>query len=111
MQGICDEVANGKMKDPFDNHDSTLVESQYAHNATTDFMNNIIGIENAYFSRYNGVYGSSIHDMVHAIDASLDNSIQTQITAAIASLQVIDPNYGLAILTSRVKLLMPASNQ
>jgi uncharacterized iron-regulated protein len=101
MQGICDEVANGKMEEPLANQDSTLVESQYAHNATTDFINNIVGVENAYFSRYNGVYGSSLHDMVNAINSSLDNAIQMQITAAINSLQVIDPNYGLAIMTQQ----------
>jgi putative iron-regulated protein len=104
MQGICDEVANNKMETPLLNLDSTAVESQYAHNATIDFMNNIIGIENAYFSRYNGEYGSSIHDMVHAINASLDNQIQNQITAAITSLQTLyaaEPNYGLAIFNQQ----------
>ena len=105
MQGICDEVANGKMKEPLDNHDSSLVESQYAHNATTDFQNNIIGIENAYFSRYNGVYGKSLHDMVQATQSSLDNVIQSQLTASIAALQVIDPNYGLAIFTQQGQII------
>jgi putative iron-regulated protein len=105
MQGICGEVANGKMEDPLVNHDSSLVESQYAHNATIDFQNNIIGIENAYFSRYNGVYGASIHDMVHGIDAALDNAIQAQITASISSLQAIDPNYGLAIFNQQGQII------
>jgi len=105
MQGICDEVANGKMEDPLANHDSSLVESQYAHNATTDFVNNIVGIENAYFSRYNGVSGKSLHDMVNAVDASLDNAIQSQITVAITSLQAIDPNYGMAIFTQQGQIL------
>jgi len=105
MKGICDEVANGKMKDPYDNLDSTLVESQYAHNATTDFVNNIVGIENAYFSRYNGVYGNSLHDMVNDINSALDNTIQVKITNAIAALQAIDPNYGLAIFTQAGQII------
>lgn len=105
MERICDEVANGKMQDPFVNHDSTLVESQYAHNATTDFMNNIVGIENAYFSRYNGVYGSSLHDMVNAKNSSLDNVIQLKITNAISALQAIDPNYGLAIFDQQGQII------
>jgi putative iron-regulated protein len=105
MQRICDEVANGKMEEPFVNQDSTLVESQYAHNATIDFTNNIIGIENAYFTRYNGHYGSSLHDMVNAINSALDNAIQMQITAAISSLQTIDPNYGIAIMTQQGQIL------
>ena len=105
MSGICDEVANGKMKEPFDNLDSTIVESQYAHNATTDFVNNITGIENAYFSRYNGVSGNSLHDMVNDINSALDNAIQVKITNAISSLQAIDPNYGLAIFNQQGQII------
>ena len=104
MQGICNEVANNKMETPLVNLDSTGVESQYAHNATIDFINNIIGIENAYFCRYNGVYGKSIHDMVHSINAQLDNQIQNQITASINALQTlyaVEPNYGLAIFNQQ----------
>ena len=97
MQGICDEVANGKMQTPLEQGDSSLVESQYAHNATIDFRNNIVGIENAYYGRYNGIYGKSIHDLVAATASSLDNSIDGQLTAAIAALDAIDPNYGYAI--------------
>jgi putative iron-regulated protein len=105
MVRICGEVANKKMQDPLENGDSTLVESQYAHNATIDFVNNIIGIENAYFSRYNGVYGNSLHDMTNAINSSLDNIIQVKITNAITSLQAIDPNYGLAIFNQQGQII------
>lgn len=105
MGGICDEVANGKMQEPFAAQDSTLVESQYAHNATVDFKNNIIGIGNAYFSRYGGEEGNSIHDMVASIDASLDNAIQSQIAACISALENIDPNYGLAIYTQQGQII------
>ena len=104
MQGICGEVANGKMKDPLDNLDSSGVESQYAHNATIDFKNNIIGIENAYFSRYNNVFGRSLHDMVNALNSALDNQIQSRITVAIAALDNIDPNYGMAIFTQQTQI-------
>ena len=97
MQGICDEVANGKMQTPLEQGDSSLVESQYAHNATIDFRNNIVGIENAYYGRYNGIYGKSIHNLVAATASSLDHSIEGQLTAAIAALDAIDPNYGYAI--------------
>lgn len=105
MKGICDEVANGKMQTPLELNDSSLVESQYAHNATIDFRNNIVGIENAYFGRYNGVYGKSIHNLVEAKAASLDYSIRTQITASIAALDAIDPNYGLAIFYQQGQIL------
>jgi uncharacterized iron-regulated protein len=98
MTKICNEVANNKMQLPFVALDSTIVESQYAHNATVDFKNNIVGIQNAYLCRYKTT-GKSLHDMVAAKNISLDNSLQTQINAAINSFNNIDENYGLAIFT------------
>ena len=98
MAKICHEVAESKMKIPLEAHDSTLVESQYAHNATTDFTNNIIGIQNVYLCRYTST-GKSLHDMIVAKDISLDNAIQSQINAAINSFAFIDPDYGKAIFT------------
>ncbi len=98
MASICNEVANGKMEDPLAAHDSTLVESQYAHNATEDFTNNMIGIKNAYRCQYVST-GKSLHDLVASYDLSLDNTILAQIDAAIAALSAIDPDYGKAIFT------------
>ena len=95
---ICNEVANNKMQVPLSAHDSTLVESQYAHNATEDFKNNITGIQNAYLSKYNST-GRSLHDIVASYDLSLDNTIRSQITTAIASFSGINPDYGTAIFT------------
>jgi putative iron-regulated protein len=105
MIGICEEVANGKMEEPLAAHDSTLVESQYAHNATIDFRNNMVGIENAYFSRYNSVYGKSLHNYVEERQSALDNAIKASITNAIAALDVLDPNYGLAIYTQQGQII------
>jgi len=42
--------------------------------------------------------------MVHAVNAALDNQIQVHITSAIASLNNIDPNYGLAIFTQQSQI-------
>jgi hypothetical protein len=39
MIGICDEVANGKMLDPFVAADPSLEESPYSQNSLTDFKN------------------------------------------------------------------------
>lgn len=100
MEGICNEVANGKMDKPLAAHDSTLVESQYAHNATTDFKNNIIGVQNVYLCRYAST-GTSLHNLVAEKNASLDNDIQAQLNAAIASLDLLDPNFGVAIFTQQ----------
>ncbi len=110
MQKICNEVANNKMQKPLDHLDSSLVESQYAHNATTDFTNNIVGIENAYFGRYNSVYGRSIHNLVADKKSSLDHDIKAQITSTIASLDAIDPNYGYAIFNQQGQILTAQQN-
>lgn len=98
MAHICNEVASGKMEDPLAALDSGLVESQYAHNATIDFKNNIIGVQNVYLCRFTST-GRSMHDYVAAREASLDNDIRAKINAAIDALDAIDPNYGLAIWT------------
>ncbi len=74
MAGICNEVANGKMQDPLTAHDSTLVESQYAHNATEDFSNNMKSIRNVYYCQYHST-GVSLHDLVASYDLSFDNTI------------------------------------
>lgn len=104
MGSICGEVAETKMEIPYAAQDSELVESQYAHNATIDFKNNIIGVQNAYMCRYTST-GKSLHDLVAAKDLTLDNAIQSQITTAINALNAIDPNYGLAIFTQNAEIL------
>jgi uncharacterized iron-regulated protein len=105
ISGICNEVANNKMEAPLVALDSQQVESQYAHNATTDFLNNIIGVQNVYFGHYGSTTGKSLHDLVSAKDAPLDGLIQSQITTAINALNAIDPNYGEAIFTQQSEIL------
>ncbi len=105
MSHICEEVATGKMEEPFAAQDSEIVESQYAHNATIDFMNNIKGVQNVYMCRYTST-GRSLHNLVSQKDLSLDNSIQTKITNALNALAVINPNYGVAIFTQQNQILI-----
>ena len=105
MEHICNEVSSAKMEDPLSQLDSTIVESQYAHNATTDFTNNIIGLQNVYMGTYGGHTGHSLHHLVSAKNGSLDNEIQSQINTAIASLQTLDQNYGVAIFTQQGQII------
>ena len=44
MIAICEEVGEGKMKEPFDAMDPGIVESPYSGNSINDFRNNIIGL-------------------------------------------------------------------
>ncbi len=98
---ICEEVGEGKMKEPFDAKDPSIVESPYSGNSAIDFKNNIIGIQNVYLG-LNG--GKGLKDIVAAKNKSLDNTLQSKITAAIKSLENITVNYEEAIITQRVQV-------
>ncbi len=104
MVGICDEVANGKMEVPFIAQDSLLEESQFAHNSTTDFTNNIRGVKNAYLCTYFND-GVGLNELVATFNLSLDNTIRAEIDAAINSFAAIDENYGSAIYYQPVQIM------
>ena len=48
MSIILDEVANGKIADPYDEQKVELVESQFSFNSRADFAHDIVGVLNAY---------------------------------------------------------------
>jgi uncharacterized iron-regulated protein len=101
MADICNEVANEKMQTPLAAQDSTLDESSFSHNSVHDFTNNITGVLHAYLSVYNGSSGHSLSEIVKAKNTSLDNTIQSQINAAISSFNGITLTYEKAIYTQQ----------
>ena len=103
MAGICDEVANGKMEEPLVAQDSTLEESQFSHNSTTDFRNNITGVLNAYLGKY-AADGHGLNEIVANKNLSLDKALQEKMNTAINSFDNIDLNYGAAIYTQQVQI-------
>lgn len=100
MQGICEEVGEGKMKEPFDAKDPNIVESPYSGNSTTDFKNNITGLRTVYLG--NG--SSGITSLVSLRDKSLDNDIKSQISAAINAFDLISVPYEEAIISQRAQV-------
>ena len=62
---IADEVANGKISDPFNERDTTLVESQFSFNSITDFQDNIRGIQNVYMGKF-AADGQGLNEFVKA---------------------------------------------
>ncbi len=98
---ICTEVGEEKMREPFETRDPAIVESPYSGNSVADFKNNITGIQNVYMG-VNG--GKGLKDMVAAKNKSLDNLLQTKITAAINSFDNITVDYEDAIVTQRVQI-------
>jgi predicted lipoprotein len=103
MAGICDEVANGKIKDPFDAQDPTQEESPFAKNSITDFTNNIKGILAMYQGKFTSD-GKGIEDLVRNYNLSLDNEIKTKHAAAVASLQAITMPFGEAIINQQTQV-------
>lgn len=97
MSDICNEVANEKMQTPFAAQDSTLDESSFSHNSVTDFTNNIKGVLNAYQSKYNNAGGHNLSELVASKNTSLNNTLLSEMNAAIASFQTITTTYEKAI--------------
>lgn len=104
LTGICEEVAEAKMQEPLANQDSTLEESQFSHNSTADFQNNIKGVLNVYLAKYSAK-GHGLNELVAGRNLSLDNTLQQQMNAAINSFNNINPNYGQAIYTQQVQII------
>src|SRR5688572_7428284 len=98
MAGICDEVANGKISEPYYAQDSTLEESPYSKNSLIDFTNNIKGVQNVYLCKYDSD-GHGLEDLVRAHNLSLDGDIKLKISNAITSLNNISVPFGEAIIT------------
>jgi putative iron-regulated protein len=103
MAGICDEVANGKLLEPFTQNDPSLEESPFSFNSITDFTNNIKSVQNVYLGKYSSD-GRGLEDLVREHNLSLDGAIKTKINSAVASLQNITVPFGQAISTQPTQI-------
>lgn len=106
MAGICDEVANGKMKEPFDAPSGEGVkfeESPFAKNSIVDFTNNIQGILAMYQGRFTSD-GKGIEDLVRNYNLSLDNEIKTKHAAALTAMGAITVSFGEATVSQRTQI-------
>lgn len=92
MLVICDEVANGKIADPFDTRDPNIVESQFSFNSIADFSNNIRGAQEAYIT--------AVSRLIAADNPALDAKVRTQLETAIAAVLQIPEPFRNAILDS-----------
>ena len=100
MITIADEVANGKISDPFNERDTTLVESQFSFNSITDFQDNIRGIQNVYIGQF-AADGQGLNDFIASKDAALDTKFQTEVQTAIEAIGAIPDPFRDSISTSR----------
>lgn len=96
--GIADEVANGKINDPFSQNDVTLEESSFSANSKKDFIDNIKSIQNIYLGKFaNNGNGSGISSIVVSRNATLDAKVKSQIIDAIMAIQNIEGTFTVAV--------------
>ncbi len=107
---IADEVANGKLADPFKEKNPELVESQFAHSSLEDFADNLRSVENVYTAS-----GSeqSLAALVIETDPALDERVRGATAAAISAILAIsptnNPTFAQAILDpGRAEAIMAA---
>ncbi len=100
MSIIVDEVAAGKIADPFDNKDVEAVESQFSFNSRADFANDITGVLNAYLGNQPdlGKFGDGIIDLLEIEDAALAARVEDEINDAINKILAIPQPFRDAIL-------------
>lgn len=100
MITIADEVANGKISDPFNEEDTSLVESQFSFNSIADFQNNIRGIQIVYTGNYNND-GPGLDDFVSGEDSELDTRFKSEVMAAIEAIGAIPDPFRDSITENR----------
>ena len=100
MITIADEVANGKISDPYNESDTTLVESQFSFNSISDFQDNIRGIQNVYMGKFVND-GQGLNEFVKSKDAELDTRFQTEVQKAIDTIGAIPDPFRDSITENR----------
>ena len=103
MAGICDEVANGKLDEPFTAQDPSLEESPFAQNSIIDFTNNIKGVQDVYLGKYSAD-GKGLEDIVRQYNLQLDSDIKLKMGNAISALGKITDPFGKAITTQAMQI-------
>ncbi len=97
---IADEVANGKISDPYNEEDTTLVESQFSFNSISDFQDNIRGIQNVYMGKFKSD-GQGLNEFVNGKDADLDTRFQSEVQKAIDTIGAIPDPFRDSITDNR----------
>ncbi len=97
---IADEVANGKISDPYNESDTALVESQFSFNSISDFQDNIRGIQNVYMGKFISD-GQGLNEFVNSKDATLDARFQAEVQAAIDAIGAIPDPFRDSITSNR----------
>jgi len=97
---IADEVANGKINDPFSQQDVTLEESRFSANSKADFADNIRSIRNIYLGTYQNQSGPGISSIIKSKNASLDEEVKVSIENSIQKIEAIQGTFTSAIFNA-----------
>lgn len=98
---IADEVANGKINEPYAQQDLLLEESRFSANSKADFADNMRSIQNIYTGIYASATGKGLSDVIKAKDATLDTQVRQQIADAIAAIEAIEGTFTTAIFNAK----------
>lgn len=97
---IADEVANGKINEPFSQQNLTLEESRFSANSKMDFADNIRSIKNIYNGTYINASGKGIAELIADSKPELNAKIKQQIDDAINAIAAIQGTFTTAIFNS-----------
>lgn len=105
MVGICDEVASGKITEPFENGPEKE-ESRFSRNSTNDFADNIRSVRNVYRGIHadTAASGTGLRDWVATVDSALAARVDAEIDSAISkTLQIGDFTSALSANRTRIE--------
>jgi putative iron-regulated protein len=94
IAGIADEVANGKISDPYFEQNTRLVESQFSFNSLADFTNNMESVRNVYQGANTlGCFTAGLSAYVVTVDAALDARVRAEIQDTVDAIAAIEPPF------------------
>ncbi|MBK8405769.1 MAG: imelysin [Saprospiraceae bacterium] len=101
MITIADEVANGKINEPFTTQNLTYEESRFSANSKKDFADNIQSIENAFLGVYKNASGLGISKIIKEKNELLDAKFRQQLDDAIRAIESIQGTFTTAVTNAR----------
>ncbi|MBK6571708.1 MAG: imelysin [Saprospiraceae bacterium] len=101
MITIADEVANGKINEPFTTQNLTYEESRFSANSKKDFADNIQSIENAFLGVYKNASGLGISKIIKEKNELLDVKFRQQLDDAIRAIESIQGTFTTAVTNAR----------
>lgn len=99
---IADEVANGKINDPFASQDVSLEESRFSSNSKIDFADNMRSIQNIYNGKFeSNTTSDALFAIVKSKNSNLATKINDEIGNAIKAIEDIDGSFTNAIFNAK----------